>query len=168
MGASVVLGDVLADDAAAELALPFVFVVPVLDDSLFWIEKISTGDFNAQKLHQTGIIGEVLYHQIIVDAFVVNDAVSVNVNLLTTSSQRVSPGLVQLLDAGGELQHICFPEFSVPDIIIDQIGTHLPISGNVSKAEDHLLGVALQLISYRLRFPQKIIDNFKNPSSLPL
>ena len=103
MGAGVVFTDVLANDAATEPALAFVFVVPVLNDSLFRIEKVSTGNFNAQKLHQTGIIGEVLYHKIIVDAFVVNDAVSVDVNLLTTSSQRVSPGLVQLLDADGEL-----------------------------------------------------------------
>lgn len=143
MGARVVLADVLADDAAAELALALVFVVPMLNDSLFRIEKVSTGDFNAQKLHQAGIIGEVLYHQIIVNAFVVNNAVSVDVNLLTTSGQRVAPSLVQLLDAGGELQHLCFPEFTVQDVIVDQIGTHLPVCSNVGKAEDHLLRIAL-------------------------
>jgi len=143
MCASVVFADVFADDAAAELALAFVFVVPVLNDSLFRIEKVSTGDFNAQKLHQAGIIGEVLYHQIIVNAFVVHDAVSVDVNLLTTSGQRVAPSLVQMLNASRELQHICFPEFTVPDVIVDQIGTHLPVCSNVGKAEDHLLRVAL-------------------------
>ena len=102
VGASVVFADVLADDAPAELTLAFVLVVPMLDNSLFRIEKVSTGDFNAQKLHQAGIIGEVLYHQIIVDAFVVHDAVSVNVNLLSASGQCVAPCLVQLLNASSE------------------------------------------------------------------
>ena len=87
--AGVIFADILADDAAAELALAFILVVFLLygimaiieDNGTFWNCIISeeTGfhfvDFYAQELHQDRILPGNADHHVIIYAAIVRDVV---------------------------------------------------------------------------------------------
>ena len=95
MRAGVVLTDVLAHYAAAELPLAFVAVVAVLDDGRFGIEEVAFGNLHAEKVHQSLVMVGETNHQVVVHAFVVLDAIPLDVNLLATGGQLKMPFLVE-------------------------------------------------------------------------
>ena len=89
MRASVVLTNVLAHHATAELPLAFVAVVAVLDDGRLGVEKVAFGNLHAEKVHQSFVLVGESNHQVIIDATVVLHAVEIG--SLTTSGQCVVP-----------------------------------------------------------------------------
>ena len=56
MRAGIVLADVLAHHAAAELPLAFVAVVAVLDDGLFRVEEVAFGNLHTEEVHQSLVV----------------------------------------------------------------------------------------------------------------
>ena len=75
VGTGVVRADVLADDAAARLALSLVFL-------RFW--DVSTAEhvvFRSNEVHEYGIIVEEPHHQLVIDALVVPDTIRAQIGL---------------------------------------------------------------------------------------
>ena len=84
MWAGVVLANILAHHAAAELTLSFVAVIAVLDDGRFWIEEVAFGNLHTEEVHQSLVMVGEANHQVVVHTFVVLDAIPLYVNLLAT------------------------------------------------------------------------------------
>ena len=77
MRAGIILADVLAHHAAAELPLAFVSVVAVLDDGRFGVEEVAFGNLHAEKVHQIFVVVGKANHQVIINAAVVLHAVEI-------------------------------------------------------------------------------------------
>ncbi len=75
MRAGVVSADVLADDAAARLALSLVFL-------RFWdVPAAEHVVFRSDEVHECGIIVEEPHHQLVIDALVVPDTIHAQIGL---------------------------------------------------------------------------------------
>ena len=109
MWAGVVLADVFAPHAAAELPLAFVAVVLFLQGVLRFAEHDSIGrnrlgakqrvfyglNLHTEEVHQNLVVMRKANHQVIIHATVVLDAVWRKVYLLATGGQLVVPLLVE-------------------------------------------------------------------------
>ena len=93
MRTGVVFADVFADDAAAEGTLTFVAVVLFLDD--FFAVKERVNYLNAKEIHQNFVIFRNANHQIVVDTFVMLDAVLRNVNFFAAGGKLEVPFFVE-------------------------------------------------------------------------
>ena len=89
MWAGVVLANILAHHAAAELTLSFVAVIAVLDDGRFWIEEVAFGNLHTEEVHQGLVVRGKTDHKVGINASVVLHAIEIG--SLTASGQSVVP-----------------------------------------------------------------------------
>ena len=102
--AGVVFADVLAYHAAAKLPLAFVAVVFRLDGVLAGVQRNGVGGYgicaeqrafhglylHAEEVHQGLVVVGKAYHQVVVNAAVVTDAVLADVDFLAASGKVVA------------------------------------------------------------------------------
>ncbi len=125
MRAGVVLADVLAHYAGAELPLAFVAVVAVLDDSRFGVEEVAFGNLYAEEVHQGLVVVGEANHQVIINAAVVLDAVWPEVNLLASGGQLIMPFLVEFGKPLDKFHHLRHRTFLIVYAAFLKIGFHL-------------------------------------------
>lgn len=170
--AGVVFPDVFAQDAAAELSLAFVAVVPLLEGVLRFAQPDGAGGnqlrakqgafhrlyLHAEKVHQNFVVVCETNHQLVIHAAVVLYAVSPDVNLLAAGGQLVMPFPVEFRKTSGELFHLRLRPFPIVYATLFQIGLHLLVCGDVGVAENEFLRVALKLVADIFHFPEQVVQ----------
>lgn len=170
--ASIILPYVFAQDAAAELALAFVAVVPLLEGVLRFTQPDGAGGnrlrakqgvlhrlcLHAEEVHQSLVVVRETNHQVVIHATVVLYAVSLNVNLLAAGGQLVMPLPVEFRKPAGELLHLWLRPFPIAYATLLQIGLHLLVCGDVGVAENEFLRVALQLVTNAFHLLEQVIQ----------
>ena len=137
--AGVVFADVFAQDAAAELSLAFVAVVPLLEGVLRLAQPDGAGGdrlraeqgvfhrlyLHPEEVHQNLVVVSETNHQLVIYTAVVLYAVSPDVNLLAAGGQLVTPFPVEFRKPSGELLHLWLRPFPIVYATLLQIGLHL-------------------------------------------